>query len=235
MLLSYSILQLVITTLYFAISLYAAPAQSLAIFGIIGSYGPNALSPWPSVIVDTAFVLNTWASDAFLVRIPCSRCHKILNRGLALSMLRRLDGKQVCISISCVAIPRHRRLFASLAYRQLHTRRSLHHPRSPTHRHLLLVFLRRDEHLRVVHHLRATFDAATRDHSSSRVLSRDVLPQLYVNDARERNVVHGVCDHRVGGVYVEQSARERVLPSVGYDSGMCRVSSPTLMVHWCGD
>lgn len=67
-LLSYSIVQLVLTTLYFAISLYAAPAQSLAIFNIVGSYGPNALSPWPMVIVNVMFVLNTWASDAFLVR-----------------------------------------------------------------------------------------------------------------------------------------------------------------------
>ncbi|KAH0828811.1 hypothetical protein J3R83DRAFT_3259 [Lanmaoa asiatica] len=66
-LLSYSIVQLVLTTLYFAISLYAAPAQSLAIFNIVGSYGPNALSPWPAVIVGVAFVLNTWASDAFLL------------------------------------------------------------------------------------------------------------------------------------------------------------------------
>jgi hypothetical protein len=67
-LLSYSIVQLALTTLYFAISLYAAPAQSLAIFNIVGSYGPDALSPWPMVIVNVVFVLNTWASDAFLVR-----------------------------------------------------------------------------------------------------------------------------------------------------------------------
>ncbi|KAG6371074.1 hypothetical protein JVT61DRAFT_10612 [Boletus reticuloceps] len=66
-LLSYSIVQLVLTTLYFAISLYAAPAQSLAIFNIVGSYGPDALSPWPIVIVNVAFVLNTWASDDFLL------------------------------------------------------------------------------------------------------------------------------------------------------------------------
>ncbi|KAG8221413.1 hypothetical protein J3R82DRAFT_1597 [Butyriboletus roseoflavus] len=70
-LLSYSIFQLVVTTLYIAVSMYAAPAQLLAIFGIVGSYGPNALSPWPSVVVDVAFVLNTWASDAFLLY----RCH----------------------------------------------------------------------------------------------------------------------------------------------------------------
>ncbi|KAF8552261.1 hypothetical protein OG21DRAFT_1511703 [Imleria badia] len=66
-LLSYSIVQLVLTILYFAISLYAAPAQSLAIFNIVGSYGPDALSPWPMVIVNVAFVLNTWASDGFLL------------------------------------------------------------------------------------------------------------------------------------------------------------------------
>lgn len=95
LLLSYSIVQLAITTLYFAVSLYAAPAQSLAIFNIVGSYGPNALSPWPSVIVNVAFVLNTWISDAFLVRIPCARHHTILNRALALSMLHRLHGEHV--------------------------------------------------------------------------------------------------------------------------------------------
>lgn len=69
---TYTIVQLVLTTMYFAFSLYAAPAQSLAIFDIVGAYGPDALSPWPIVIVSVAFVLNTWASDGFLVRIPPS-------------------------------------------------------------------------------------------------------------------------------------------------------------------
>lgn len=115
-LLGFTIVQLVVTTLYIGLSLYAAPAQSLAIFQIVGGYGPNALSPWPSVIVDCAFVLNTWTSDAFLVRfLQPSLVTRRPESNVALSMLCHLQGKQVRVWPCLGALPCHRRLFTRLA------------------------------------------------------------------------------------------------------------------------
>ncbi|KAG6371088.1 hypothetical protein JVT61DRAFT_10628 [Boletus reticuloceps] len=78
--LTYTIVQLVFTTLYFAIPRYTIPAQSLAIFNIVGPRSPAALSPWLSITVNVAFVFNTWASDGFLLHrcyVACVRLPQV--------------------------------------------------------------------------------------------------------------------------------------------------------------
>ncbi|KAF8436536.1 hypothetical protein L210DRAFT_982394 [Boletus edulis BED1] len=78
--LTYTIVQLVFTTLYFAIPRYTIPAQSLAIFNIVGPHSPAALSPWLNITVNVAFVLNTWASDGFLLHrcyVACVRLPQV--------------------------------------------------------------------------------------------------------------------------------------------------------------
>ncbi|KAG9311514.1 hypothetical protein JVU11DRAFT_7717 [Chiua virens] len=65
--LSFTVFQLTITTLYIAMLLYSGPAQLLAIFGLFSANGPDSLSPWNVRVVNALFLVNTLASDGFIL------------------------------------------------------------------------------------------------------------------------------------------------------------------------
>ena len=134
-------------------------------------------------------------------------------------MLRRLHGERVRTRSPHIALPHHCRRFPRLSRGELDPRRRLQHPCRPSDRHLLLVLLRRDEHLRVLPHLGPILDASTGDHARGGVQTGRVLPRVHDHDARERFIVYRVRRRRPGRVRAQQPARERVLPRVGNNSG----------------
>ena len=73
---AFTLFQLIVTTLYNAIHLYNSPQEFLSLYNLAGGNATaSVLSPWPNVLINVAYIVNTWCSDAFLVS-PLSPRHK---------------------------------------------------------------------------------------------------------------------------------------------------------------
>lgn len=70
-LLFYTVTLLCITTVYMGVALNYAQKQL-----IDDPTDPDLLSVWPQVVVDSAYSINTWLTDAYLVR-PLFRLYGI--------------------------------------------------------------------------------------------------------------------------------------------------------------